>query len=108
MPCTPARPFAQAADALRLTGVGRNEFIATSNAVRAKRLLWRVNKGIARDALPTEPRDVQMDGWWGVQVVNVGARRAWQEVEIVVLVVLVARRDVCVCVCYCGILTTVA
>jgi hypothetical protein len=57
-PCTPhARPGnppprLQAADALRLTGVGRNEYIAILNACKSKKLLWRVNKGLARDLLP--------------------------------------------------------
>lgn len=62
----------QAADMLRVTGIGRNEYIALMNACKAKRLLWRVNKGIARDLLPAAPLDVKMEPWWGVQVVNVG------------------------------------
>lgn len=57
---------------LRVTGIGRNEYIALMNACKAKRLLWRVNKGIARDLLPAAPLDVKMEPWWGAQVVNVG------------------------------------
>ncbi|KAF8055757.1 Fam91a1 [Scenedesmus sp. PABB004] len=65
-------PNFTAADALRVTGVGRNEYIAVANAARGKRLLWRVNRGLARDLLPQAPRDVRIEGWWRVQVVNVG------------------------------------
>ncbi|WIA36338.1 hypothetical protein OEZ86_007659 [Tetradesmus obliquus] len=65
-------PNFTAADMLRVTGIGRNEYIALMNACKAKRLLWRVNKGIARDLLPAAPLDVKMEPWWGVQVVNVG------------------------------------
>jgi hypothetical protein len=57
---------------LRVTGIGRNEYIALMNACKAKKLLWRVNKGIARDLLPAAPLDIAMEPWWGVQVVNVG------------------------------------
>jgi hypothetical protein len=64
--------FLQAADMLRVTGIGRNEYIALMNACKAKKLLWRVNKGIARDLLPAAPLDIKMEPWWGVQVVNVG------------------------------------
>lgn len=63
---------AQAADALRVTGVGRNEYISIMNACKAKKLMWRVNKGIARDLLPAAPLDIKMEGWWVVHVVNVG------------------------------------
>lgn len=67
LPCV-----SQAADALRVTGVGRNEYIAIMNACKAKKLMWRVNKGLARDLLPAAPRDIKMEGWWTVNVVNVG------------------------------------
>lgn len=33
---------------------------------------WRVNKGLARDLLPPSPKDVRLEGWWVVNVVNVG------------------------------------
>lgn len=36
-----------------MLGIGRNEYIATLNAVKGKsKLLWRVNKGALRDMLP--------------------------------------------------------
>eukprot|EP00879_Flechtneria_rotunda_P023299 GHRR01024648.1.p1 GENE.GHRR01024648.1~~GHRR01024648.1.p1 ORF type:complete len:247 (+),score=73.57 GHRR01024648.1:732-1472(+) len=66
-------PNFTAADALRLTGVGRNEYIAIMNACKAKKLMWRVSKGIARDLLPSLPKDSHMEHWWQVAVVNVGA-----------------------------------
>ncbi len=46
----------QAADALAITGVGRNEYIAALNACKARRLMWRVNinrDSIVREHLPT-------------------------------------------------------
>ena len=45
---------AQAADIVRLVGIGRNEYIATMNKCKAKKLLWRVNRAIVKDLLPTE------------------------------------------------------
>lgn len=62
----------QAADVLRLTGVGRNEYIALLNTCKSKRLLWRLNKGIARELLPQAPPDIRLEHWWKVAVVNVG------------------------------------
>lgn len=44
--------IAQAADALRVVGVGRNEYISILNACKAKKLMWRVNRAIAKDLLP--------------------------------------------------------
>ena len=57
---------------MRVTGVGRNEYISIMNACKAKKLMWRVNKGIAKDLLPAVPLDIKMEGWWIVNVVNVG------------------------------------
>jgi hypothetical protein len=62
----------QAADALRELGIGRNEYIDIMNACKAKKLMWRMNKGLARDLLPSAPQDIRMEGWWLVSVVNVG------------------------------------
>jgi hypothetical protein len=59
-----------AADILRLIGIGRNEYIAKLNACNEKKLLWRVNKSIAKEHLPTEPLDVKMMGWWRVHNVS--------------------------------------
>jgi len=36
----------QAADALRLVGVGRNEYIAILNACKNRRVMWRVNRWV--------------------------------------------------------------
>lgn len=68
----------QAADVLRLVGIGRNEYIRILNACKAKKLLWRVNKSVAKDMLPTEPRDIRMELWWNVAVVNIG-ELGWTE-----------------------------
>ena len=57
---------------VRLLGIGRNEYIAILDACKAKRLLWRVNKGIAKEMLPSEPLDIPLEPWWKVSVVNVG------------------------------------
>eukprot|EP00775_Hariotina_reticulata_P005967 gene5967-6206_t len=65
-------PNFTAADALRELGIGRNEYIDIMNACKAKRLMWRVNKGLAKDLLPSAARDIRMEGWWLVCVVNVG------------------------------------
>lgn len=62
----------QAADILRTVGVGRNEYISTMNQCKAKRLMWRVNKSLAKEMLPTEPCDIDMQPWWTVNVVNLG------------------------------------
>uniref|UniRef100_A0ACD5VPY6 Uncharacterized protein n=1 Tax=Avena sativa TaxID=4498 RepID=A0ACD5VPY6_AVESA len=63
-------PNFTAADALRLTGVGRNEFIDIMNKCRSKKLMWKLNKSIAKDLLPTQPVDFPIEPWWGVCLVN--------------------------------------
>lgn len=65
----------QAADILRLSGIGRNQYIAILDACKAKKLLWRVNKNIAKEKLPFEPIDILMEPWWKVSTVNVGSRK---------------------------------
>lgn len=60
----------QAADIVQLVGIGRNEYIAIMNKCKAKKLLWRVNKSIAKEFLPTSPLDLNMQPWWKVGVVN--------------------------------------
>ncbi len=64
----------QAADIVRMVGIGRNEYIATMNKCKAKKLLWRVNKAIVREHLPAEPLDIERQPWWIAHVVNLGAR----------------------------------
>ncbi|KAJ8762508.1 hypothetical protein K2173_007947 [Erythroxylum novogranatense] len=63
-------PNFSAADALRLTGIGRNEFIDIMNKCRSKKIMWKLNKSIAKELLPTEPVDFAIDSWWGVCLVN--------------------------------------
>ncbi|KAK3160685.1 hypothetical protein QOZ80_1BG0062980 [Eleusine coracana subsp. coracana] len=63
-------PNFTAADALRLTGVGRNEFIDIMNKCRSKKLMWKLNKSIAKEMLPTQPIDFPVEPWWGVCLVN--------------------------------------
>lgn len=56
---------------MRVVGIGRNEFIAIMNKCKAKKLLWRVNRSIAKEFLPTEPLDPDMQPWWTVGLVNI-------------------------------------
>lgn len=56
---------------MRLVGIGRNEYIAIMNKCKAKKLLWRVNRSIAKEFLPTEPLDPDMQPWWTVGLVNI-------------------------------------
>ena len=58
---------------MRSVGIGRNEYISIMNRCKAKKLLWRVNKAIVKEMLPTEPVDIEMQPWWMVNVVNLGA-----------------------------------
>ena len=67
---------AQAADIVRLVGIGRNEYIATMNKCKAKKLLWRVNRAIVKDLLPTEQLETEKQDWWIAHVVNIGAQQA--------------------------------
>ncbi|CAL0302521.1 unnamed protein product [Lupinus luteus] len=63
-------PNFSAADALRLTGIGRNEFIDIMNKCRSKKIMWKLNKSIAKDLLPTQPVNFPIEPWWGVCLVN--------------------------------------
>ncbi|KAJ0979862.1 hypothetical protein J5N97_015336 [Dioscorea zingiberensis] len=63
-------PNFSAADALRLTGIGRNEFIDIMNKCRSKKIMWKLNKSIAKELLPTQPVDFSIEPWWGVCLVN--------------------------------------
>jgi hypothetical protein len=67
-----AIPNFTAADALKVVGVGRNEYIAIMQQAKSKRLLWRVNKGLVRDLLPELPKQQTPAPWWKVCVVNLG------------------------------------
>ncbi|GAB4844994.1 hypothetical protein Ancab_038387 [Ancistrocladus abbreviatus] len=63
-------PNFSAADALRLTGIGRNEFIDVMNKCRSKKFMWKINKSIAKELLPTQPVDFAIEPWWAVCLVN--------------------------------------
>ncbi|XP_010543813.1 PREDICTED: protein FAM91A1 isoform X2 [Tarenaya hassleriana] len=63
-------PNFSAADALRLTGIGRNEFIDIMNKCKSKKIMWKLNKSIAKEFLPTQPVDFPIEPWWGVCLVN--------------------------------------
>lgn len=67
-----AIPNFTAADALKVVGVGRNEYIDIMQKAKSKKLLWRVNKGLVRDFLPDLPKQLSPSPWWRVCVVNVG------------------------------------
>ena len=60
----------QAADIVQQVGIGRNEYIAIMNKCKAKKLLWRVNKSIAKEFLPVTPLDINTQPWWAVGIVN--------------------------------------
>jgi hypothetical protein len=63
-------PNFAAAEILRILGIGRNEYIAKLNACNEKKLLWRVNKGIAKEHLPTEPVRCKLLGWWRLHPIS--------------------------------------
>lgn len=64
-------PNFSAADALRLTGIGRNEFIDIMNKCKSKKIMWKLNKSIVKEMLPTQPvDDFVIEPWWGVCLVN--------------------------------------
>ncbi|KAL5231844.1 hypothetical protein ABZP36_030620 [Zizania latifolia] len=63
-------PNFSAADALRITGVGRNEFIDIMNKCRSKKIMWKLSKSIAKELLPGLPADIAIEPWWGVRFVN--------------------------------------
>ena len=67
-----AIPNFTAADALKVVGVGRNEYIDIMQRAKSKKLLWRVNKGLVRDFLPDLPKQLNPAPWWRVCVVNLG------------------------------------
>ncbi|XP_060173261.1 uncharacterized protein LOC132603975 [Lycium barbarum] len=63
-------PNFSAADALRLTGVGRNEFIDIMNKCKSKKIMWKLNKSIAKELLPMQPVNFVIEPWWAVCLVN--------------------------------------
>ena len=58
-------PNFTAADMVRVTGIGRDEYVPLMQACKAKRILWKVNRDSAiRDQLPLEPLDLLVEPWW--------------------------------------------
>jgi len=47
------------------------------NQCKAKRLLWRMNKSVARDLLPQEPLPVQVQPWHLCRVVTLSAHQGF-------------------------------
>ena len=58
---------------MRLLGIGRNEYIRILNDAKGRKLQWRLNRSIVREAFPQQPLPIQMNHWWQVQVVSIGA-----------------------------------
>ncbi|GAB4861302.1 hypothetical protein Ancab_036464 [Ancistrocladus abbreviatus] len=40
------------------------------NKCRSKKFMWKINKSIAKELLPTQPVDFAIDPWWAVCLVN--------------------------------------
>ncbi|XP_015074010.1 protein FAM91A1-like isoform X2 [Solanum pennellii] len=40
------------------------------NKCRSKKIMWKLNKSIAKELLPTQPVDFVIEPWWGVCLVN--------------------------------------
>ena len=53
--------------------VPQEAYIRIMNQCKAKRLMWRMNKSVARDLLPQEPLPVQAQPWHMCRVVTLSA-----------------------------------
>ncbi|EGT39572.1 hypothetical protein CAEBREN_29785, partial [Caenorhabditis brenneri] len=62
-------PNFTAADAVRLLGIGRNQYIDLMNQTRSNRKFLRRSK-TARELLPQKPAKLTIESWW---MTNVGA-----------------------------------
>lgn len=61
-------PNFTAADVNQLIGIGRNQYIDIMNKVRSKKWVWRFNKSIVKEMLPTNPvKTMTIDYWWIVE-----------------------------------------
>lgn len=58
-----ALPNFAAADAMRLLGIGRNQYIELMNQNRCNRKLFRRNRSL-RELLPAKPVTVLIEPWW--------------------------------------------
>jgi hypothetical protein len=68
-----AIPNLAAADAVRVVGVGRNEYIALVQAAKSRRLAWRLGReALARELLPRAPRAPAPEPWWRAHLVDLG------------------------------------
>ncbi|VDO37350.1 unnamed protein product [Onchocerca flexuosa] len=56
-------PNFTAADAVRLLGIGRNQYIELMNQNRCNRKLFRKNKSL-RELLPAKPVAINIEPWW--------------------------------------------
>lgn len=56
-------PNFTAADAVRLLGVGRNQYIDLMNQNRSDRKFFRRNKSL-RELLPAKPVTISIEPWW--------------------------------------------
>lgn len=63
---------------------------------KARKLVWRVNKAIAKDLLPTEPLDPRLDPWWLAHVVNLGEDSSPQLTVLLKLTIRLIQRVVLV------------
>lgn len=64
-------PNFTAADMVRVTGIGRDEYVPLLQACKAKRLMWKVNRDSAvRDQLPSEPMDLLVEPWWRLRALG--------------------------------------
>eukprot|EP00698_Gefionella_okellyi_P002063 TRINITY_DN1193_c0_g1_i3.p1 TRINITY_DN1193_c0_g1~~TRINITY_DN1193_c0_g1_i3.p1 ORF type:complete len:676 (-),score=112.74 TRINITY_DN1193_c0_g1_i3:1217-3220(-) len=62
-------PNFTAADALRLLGIGRNQFIDTVNAIRSRGWFMQTKKkSTAKKLLPTKPLVTPLEHWWEVHI----------------------------------------
>lgn len=75
-----------AADALRETGIGRNQFIDIMNKTRSK-LMWKINRAIVKEMLPVQPVEFTIGLDWRVCTVNISTEehRKLTEEELVVV-----------------------
>lgn len=60
-------PNFTAADAVRLLGIGRNQYIELMNQTRSNRKFLRRSKS-ARELLPQKPTKMIVESWWRTNV----------------------------------------
>lgn len=50
--------------------MGYSLFLASYCFGAIQKIMWKLNKSIAKDLLPTQPVDFVIEPWWGVCLVN--------------------------------------